>query len=220
MMHPRISLLTLMLWLALLPGCATRREMPVDEALFPRAPVAPDSRAVGRVAVLVQPTVRDMVHEGEEGPAAGMRIPIGRIVTEAMLASAGDIFAGGAQRIEASSAADARYVATLTVQSVRVMYHFHILWFIPIPPFNGVGDAEYDEQLAFDITVHDPQGRVVWTRTYDDGRQIWQHSWTNKAKASEGLLRITHEAAWRLSQKVMDDLREWVEGERMRPRSL
>jgi hypothetical protein len=89
-----------------------------------------------------------------------------------------------------------------------------------IPPLGGVGDAEYDEQLAFDITVLDPRGRVVWTRTYDDGRQIWQHSWTDQGKAPDGLLRLTHEAAWRLSQKVVRDLREWVEGERMRPRSL
>ena len=80
--------------------------------------------------------------------------------------------------------------------------------------------SEFDAQLALDVTVLDPQGRVVWTRSYDDGRRVWQHEWTEQSKAADGLLRVTHEAGWRLSQHALRDLREWVEVERMRTRSL
>lgn len=220
MMRRRVALLTLLLSVALLPGCASRREMPLDVALFPRTPATPDTPAPGRVAVLLQPPVKDLVHEGEDGPAQGMRIPIGRIVAQAVLASAGEVFSGGAERLEDAAGDDTRYTATLIVQSVRVSYHSHLLWMIPLPIVGGAGDFEFDAQLALDVTVLDPQGRVVWTRTYDDGRRVWQHDWIDQVKAPEGLLRMTHEAAWRLAQQALRDLREWAEGERMRPRSL
>lgn len=219
-MRRRVALLTLMPPVALLPGCASRREMPLDVALFPSTPAAPDTRAPGRVAVLLQPEIKDLVHEGEDGPARRMRIPIGRIVAQAMLASAGEVLAGGAERLEAPAGDDTRYTATLIVQSVRVSYHSHLLWMIPLPIGGGAADSEFDAQLAIDVTVLDPQGRVVWTRTYDDGRRVWKHEWLEQAKAPDGLLRMTHEAAWRLSQQALRDLREWAEGERMRPRSL
>ena len=220
MTRPLVTLLTLLLSVALLAGCASRREMPIDVALFPSTPVAPETRAPGRVAVLLQPAVKDLVHEGEDGPARSMRIPIGRIVAKAMLASAAEVFTSGADSLEAAAGDDMRYAATLIVQSARVSYHSRLLWMLPLPFVGGVGDSEFDAQLALDVTVLDPQGRVVWTRTYDDGRQVWPHEWIDQAKAPDGLLRVTHEAAWRLSQNVMRDLREWAEGERIRPRNL
>ena len=220
MMRALLPLLTLLLSVALLPGCASRREMPFDAALFPSSPVAPETRAPGRVAIVLQPAVKDLVHEGEEGPARTLRIPIGRIVSQAMMTSAEAMFASGAVRVEAGAGDGTRYAATLIVQSARVAYHRRLLWLIPLPFFGGTGDFEFDVQLAMDITLLDAQGRVVWTRTYDDGRQVWPHDWAEQAKAPDGLLRVTHEAAWRLSQKAMRDLREWADGERMRPRNL
>ena len=150
-----------------------------------------------------------------------MRVAIGSIVASAMLTSAGEAFSDGAERIEALAGDDTRYTATLVVQSVRLSYHQRLLWLIPLPYLmTGLGDTEFAVHLALDVTVLDPQGRVVWTRNYDDGHQIWPHDWTEQGKALDGLQRVTHEAAWRQSQQAMRDLREWAEGERMRPRSL
>jgi hypothetical protein len=219
MMRRRAALLGILPLLALMPGCASRREMPVDTALFPRIATAPDPRAPGRVALLLQPAVRDLVHEGEDGPARQMRIPIGQIVAQAMLSSADEAFAGGAQRVDAPAHTGSGFVATLVVQSARVSYHRRLLWLIPIP-FGGVGDFEFDAQLALDVSLLDAQGRTVWTHSYDDGRQIWKHDWREQGQAQDGLLRLTHEAAWRLSQQVARDLRDWMEAERMRPRDL
>ena len=217
-MRRSLLLLLPMLWLT--AGCATRRDMPLDLTLFPTATVLPESQTPGRVAIRMQPAVQDLVHEGEDGPARRMRIPIGQIVTQALLTSASEAFAGGAERLATSSAVDTRFVATLSVQSARASYHSHLLWFIPLGFLGAASDFELDSQLALDISLLDAGGRVVWTRSYDDGPRIWHHEWFEMAVAPDGLMRMTHEAAWRISQRVMHDLREWAEVERTRPRTL
>lgn len=219
-MRRRDALLTLLPPFGLLAGCVTRRETTPDPTLFPRTPAAPETRLPGRAAVLATTTVKDLMHEGDDGPVRVLRVPIGAIVVQAMLASADSAFVGGAQRLDALAAAGAGHVATLVIQAVRVSYHSRLLWILPLPFLGGMSDHEYDVQLAIDVTLLDARGGLVWTRSYDDGRQIWPHEWTEQGKSIEGLLRLTHEAAWRLAQRALGDLREWVEAERMRPRSL
>jgi hypothetical protein len=173
------------------------------------------------VAVLASPAVKDLVHEGDDGPAQALRIPIGAIALQAVLDLADAAFTGGAQRLDAPAAAGAGHAATLVIQSMRVSYHSHLLWLIPLPWLGAaLDDHEYDVQLAIDVTLLDAQGGVVWTRSYDDGRQVWAHEWTGQGMVTQALLRLTHEAAWRLAQRAVNDLRDWVQDERMRPRSL
>jgi hypothetical protein len=219
MMRRGVALVVLLLSVMQFQGCAWRREMPLDATLFPVTPAVPESRAAGRVAVFFQPQVKDLVHEGESGPARSLRVPVGPIIARAMLSSANEAFAGGAESLQTAAGDGQRYVATLIVQSLRVRYDSRLLWMIPLPLLGGMGDSEFDAHLALDVTALGPQGQVLWTRSYDDGRRIWQHEWTDP-RFAEGLLRLTHEAAWRLAQQVMRDLREWTEGERLRPRNL
>jgi len=223
-MRRRDALLILLPPLSLLPGCATRRGMPLDTALFPHTTTAPEARLPGRVAVLAPPAVRNLVHEGEDGPARALQMPVGAIVVQAMLGSADAACSGDAQRLDAPApaprAAGAGHVATLVIQAVRVSYHSHVLRFIPLPVLGGLADQEFDARLAVEVTLLDALGGVVWTRSYDDGRQVWAHEWTGQGKVNERLLRLTHEAAWPLAQRALSDLREWVEADRMRPRSL
>jgi hypothetical protein len=215
-MRRRALLLTL---LPLLPGCASRRDLSLDPRLFPQPLAPPDSPAPGRIAVLLQPTVKNQMHEGE-GPTAAVRIPIGRIVEKAMQDGAVEVFAGGVQHLDDMADAGPHLDATLVVQSARVAYHQRLLWVVPLPIVGAVADYDFDTRLALDITLLDQQGRAVWTRIYDDGQQIWKHDWLEQGKAVQGLLRLTHEAAWRLSRQAVRDVREWVEAERMRPRML
>jgi hypothetical protein len=76
--------------------------------------------------------------------------------------------------------------------------------------------------LAFDLRLFDAQGRLVWRRTYDDdaGRLVWTTASAESTPIPEDIGRVTHEAAWRLAQLVLRDLREWMNRERMRPREL
>jgi hypothetical protein len=220
MTRRRAALLAIVQSMVLLCGCASVRETPVDTGLFPRNPSPTESRAPGRLAVVLQPAVRDMVHQGDEGPAQRMRLPIGRIVAQAMLMSADDAFAEGAQRVDEPATSGAGFGATLVIQSARVSYHSRLLWFLPLPVLGGAGDLELDARLALDVSLLDAQGQMVWTRSYDSGRQIWEHSWDQLGYAQDGLVRLTHEMAWRLSQQAVRELREWMQAERMRPRTL
>ena len=219
-MRRRDALLTLLPPLGLLSGCVTRREMPLDPTLFPHTPTAPQTRLPGTLAVLATSTVKDLVHEGDDGPARTLRVPIGAIVVQAMLASADAAFVGGAQRLDAPAAAGAGHAATRVIQAVRVSYHSRLLWVLPLPVLGWLGDQEFDVQLAVDVSLLDARGGLVWTRSYDDGRQVWPHDWTEQGKVTAGLLRLTHEAAWRLAQRALFDMRDSIEAERMRPRSL
>ena len=219
-MRRRTALLGIAPSIVLLYGCASVREAQLNTGLFPRNTTETESRAPGRVALLLQPAVKDMVHQGDDGPAKRMRLPIGRIVAQAMLTSADEAFAGGAERVDEPAPAGAGFGATLVIQAARVSYHSRLLWFLPLPVLGGAGDSEFDAQLALDVSLLDAQGRVVWTHSYDSGRQIWEHSFGEQALVQDGLLRLTHEMAWRLSQQAVRELRDWMEAERMRPRVL
>ena len=84
-------------------------------------------------------------------------------------------------------------------------------------------------------------GRVVAAAVYSAGKKVCNISleegaaWAAKpghfvwieppeGKDSErwphGIGRLAHEAAWRLSQQALRDLREWLAAERMKPRQL
>jgi hypothetical protein len=211
--------------LAGLTGCAsrpTRRDIEVNAALFGRRSTAPTEREPGAMALQAASAVRDQVHEAERGPTSALRIPISRIVMQALHSAADDTFARGADEVQAS--APARTTALLRLQAVRVSYHQSTLWFVPIPiPYLGIlplGDDEFAVQLAFDASLVDAQGRTQWTRNYDDGRQVWPHTMNEQHQAEAGLMRLTHEAAWRLAQRAVDDVRAEVEAERMRVRNL
>lgn len=207
---------------ALAGGCATKYEGAFNPALFPRVPAAAESRAPGRVALLVQPPVQGQVHEGVKNPATGVRLPVGQIVEQALLAAALDALRGGVERVPQVPPAGAGFDATLVIEAVRADHHSQLSWLIPIPvyPFL-IGDTNFYAQLAFDLSLLDAAGRTVWTRTYDSGREIYKRPsfWSNE-KLPDGFLRMAHEAAWRLSQQAMTDLRDWLAVERRKPREL
>jgi hypothetical protein len=203
--------------LAWLPGCASVREMPFDASMFPSRSVEAADRAPGRVALVAAPAVIDQVHQTDSGPGRRMRVPVGRIVVQAMLMAADAAFEDGAQRFDQPPPASAGFGAALVIDSVRLAYQSRTLWLMPLLPLGGVGDLEYTAQLGFELSLRDGQGRAVWTRSYDSGRQIWPHEWAQQTAFQTGLLRLTHELAWRLSQQVIRELRDWTRAARLRP---
>jgi len=215
-------LVGLLALLAVSVGCASKYEGAFNPALFPRGAVAADSRTPGRVALLVRPQVQDVVHEGVDAPASGVRLPVGRIVEEAMRAAVGDALRGGVQRMNEVPMAGAGLDATLVIEAVRVGHDDKLLWIVPIPVFPFVmGDKDIYAQLAFDLSLLDAQGRAVWTRSYDGGRELYKRpSFWSSERLPVGLVRMAHETAWRLSQEAVGDLREWLEAERIKPREL
>jgi hypothetical protein len=84
-----------------------------------------------------------------------------------------------------------------------------------------IGDSEIGARLSFDLSLLDAQGRSVWTRSYDSGHEIYKRpSFWSHERAPDGLVRMAHEAAWRLAQQAIADLRDWIATERNKPREL
>ena len=70
------------------------------------------------------------------------------------------------------------------------------------------------------LKLVDAQGHQVWTRDYDDGskQSIWDYPTDSTWLA--GIQLAAHDAAWRLSQQVLRDLRDWQAAERVRSRVM
>lgn len=222
-MISRSARLVGMLLLGLSVGCASPQyEGAFDPALFPQVGTEAGSRTPGRVALLVLPQVQELVYEGTRRPAYSVRVPVGRIVEEAVRTALGEALQGGAQRVNEAPAAGTGFAATLVIEAVRVEHDSKLLWIMPLPVYPYlIGDSAAYAQLAFDLRVLDAQGRPVWTRTYDSGREIYKRPALLRSETLPvGLVRMAHESAWRLSRQVVVDLRDALAAERSRPREL
>lgn len=208
--------------LVLSGGCASTREGALNPAWFPRVAVAPDSRIAGRVALLVTPQVRNTSHDAMREARVNVRLPTGQITEQAGLAALGDAMKGGVQSLEAPLPPRSGAAATVVVDAVRTEVHRRILWMVPVPPpLFVIGDSALETRMAFDMRLIDAQGHTAWTRTYDSGAEVLKHdSIFRNETTPENLARMTHEAAWRLWQQVVADLRDWMAAERNKPREL
>jgi hypothetical protein len=216
------GLIGCLLLLTLATGCATKYEGGFNPTFFPRAALAPEARQVGRVAVWVRRPAADLVYTvTTRQEALGLQVPIGRIVEEAALASVGQTLQGGALLVNEVPVADGGFAATLVIDAVRMeLDHEKYTAVLPLPPFiTWVGATS--GRVAFDLRLLDAQGRAVWSRTYDSGREDWQRfSVTSGEEVRVAIVRIAHETAWRLSQQVAADVRDWLADERGKPREL
>lgn len=197
-------------------GCAAPPSLiAVNPALFGRGPVDPGTQVAGRVAVLVPKQVVGQVAEGDP------RVPIGQIVAQAALGAVGDTFAGGAQPVTTVPRDGDGFAATLVIDAIRCKYEVRLLWLLPTPiPFMPfIGDSEMGMSLAMDVRLMDRQGRQVWSRSYDSGREVWVHEPMTPIP-SDLTSTLAHSLAWRLSRQAASELREWLAEERSKPRDL
>jgi hypothetical protein len=148
-------------------------------------------------------------------------LPIGGIVEQAVLAALRDAVQGGVQPVDALPRPGTGFDATLVIEAVRAGYHRRLRWLLPMPPpLFMIGDSEVEARLAFDLSMLDAQGRTVWTRTYDSGGEIVKRPSVWHSETADALVSLAHETAWRLSQQVVSDLRDWLAVERNKPREL
>lgn len=203
--------------LAMLQGCASYEGTP-NLAWFPPATTAAEDRTPGRVALMVSPQVQASVS------AVGqlVKLQVGAIAEQAMRAALDDGLQGGVRQVYAAPPPTGGLGATLVIDAVRFEHHERRLWLIWVPPLSQVVRYEASTRLAFDVSLLDAQGGPVWTRTYDDdtGRLVWTTPSADSTPLPKDIGRVAHESAWRLAQRASHDLREWMDTERMRPRSL
>ena len=215
--HQRGSV-ALVWMMAVVQGCASYEGVP-NEAWFPRESVAAENRIKGRVALRVPPQVQAAVVDVGQS----LRLQIGPIAGQAMLAALDDGVQGGVRQISAVPPSTTSVSnATLVLDAVRFEHEERLLWFVWIPPLSTVNRYETSTRFVFDVSLFDAQGGHVWRHTYEDdaGRLAWTTPAANSTPLPEDIGRLAHEAAWRLAQRATRDLREWMDMQRLQPREL
>jgi hypothetical protein len=194
-------------------GCALPPPPPPTQIapnpkLFARTPGAAESRTRGRVALFVKSDVRS-----ETKVILGYlhALQVGPMVEQALVLALDEGLQGGVQQFGAMPPTGSPFDAVLELRWVQLDFLRHAY-----PPRTVA--------LDFDLRVVDRQGRAAWSRIYHDakdyplGEQLTLVEPGETAMETE--VRLAHEAAWRLAQLVLRDLREWLEAERLKPREL
>lgn len=227
----------------LLAGCAQTeeqkaqlaevRQVKPDATLFRVEPVAPERRLPLRLALLVSPSVPGAKTSLPLGPGSWVvrknvqplswQVQVASVVEAALAKSIGEATQAEVRSVSAMPRPGDGFDATLEVVSVRFDYDERLLWLVPIPiPIVGfvAGNFEASMRLAVQLRLVDAQGQQVWTKYYDDGVQRAEWQFPSDDRWLPGVQRVVHEAAWRLAQQALQDLRDWQAAERVRPRAL
>lgn len=200
------------LLLAVLGGCAVVPPPPQPIApqpeLFGRPAEPIERKAPGRVALLVE---SEAAATATRMPQALFALQTGAMVEQALRLALVDGLQGGVAVVGAVPPAGSGFDATLALRWVQLDFRNH-----PVPPRTV--------NLSFETVLFDARGRSAWTRIYQDDKdyalseRLFLVGPGETTHAAE--VRLAHEAAWRLAQQVLRDLREWLAKERARPREL
>jgi hypothetical protein len=158
------------------------------------------------------------------------QLETGLIVEEALMHTLGGALGGELTAMPAAPAPAAGYGVVLEMAAVHLDYDEHLRVLVPLPvPLMGtmVGEFEVRTRLILNLSLLDAQGSQVWLRSYDDGLRtgVWVVPGGYPLRNGDpdwrtGVNQMAHDAAGRLAQRVLQDLREWHEGQQRKPRSL
>jgi hypothetical protein len=217
--------------LALLAGCETPHQGAFDPSLFAGAAASPQTAEAplpGRMRVQLAPGQDGRVLEC--GPlrrsgAPPVRLPLPQI-TERALQQALDqtLTQRGAPLTAPAPTAGTPLPpadATLTIDQLQFSCSDRYLWVLPAPPpVLMISKSEITIEVAYELTLRDAAGRSIWTQHQGSGRLVLQGRTGQRESHAAGIVRLAHEAAWRLAQQSARDVRHWWQAERMKPRQL
>jgi len=227
-------------------GCTTI-DGRVDPAMFPPAreaaadrtatdPSAANRSTPGRshVAIgLALPTAlvaQEYLGERlDDSMATRVRVPIGRIVEAAALRTLAETFDAGVRRTDAGDARTdsgdtaGAVAAVVAITRIEMNYRDELRYFVPLGPLI-LSDSRLTVRLVLDAELRDPAGRPLWSKTLDSGAIEPR---TPRSPLSRGyedrptsVIRLVHQAAWRLLLDLAREARDWVEAEHSRERRL
>ena len=210
---------TTVLSLLLASGCASlgapERADRVDPTLFPRPRSAAAAPVSTPVALLSEP---ELTHYGkayrERGDWRDVYLPVGPIVEAAAVAALSDVLG---RPVDRGARSQETIVASGPgVQPVRVALR-PVSEEVPVP-----GDRGGRVRLVVECRVLDADRNLVWSKPYDSGavgpstEQVNERSATLEMQRS----RAVHRAAYAVMVQFAEDLRRWLEAERLRERVL
>lgn len=208
--HPRgrAAAFTALFASILLAGCATERAL-VDPTFFPRSPASASAPASLAIALVSDATLTEFKHVGDPWRDSGTTLPTGRIIEAAAVAAIADVLGRAVARFpDAGSAlASARSgppVVLVTLRPISQELRGTVV------------------RLTLDCRVLEANQTVPWSKQYDSGAVGLSVEQLNDMNADARLqeLRAVHRAAYAVMVQVAEDLRRWLEAERLRERVL
>jgi len=196
-------------------------EIPLDPLQIPRAPLPPAEREGGKVVLVIPADVRKAaVAVRFESGMRTVIVRVGAVVDQAARTSLEGVLRDGlwpGDPPAASPGAD----AIVRIEAVRLAYRERRLS-VEWKAGELIQTYESRATLAFDVKVSDAGGRLVQSRTYEDGdgRLLWTIPSEASAPEVKWLESHLHETAGRLAQQAAADLHRWLRTERLKPRSL
>lgn len=209
----------------LVAGCATVYEGKLDPTLFLRSPASVGTKLNGQVVLIADVALTQFKYERAKG-LQKLVIPVGPIVEAAAVAALSDEFGRSvAQYPSPEAAIDAnRSVTQLTLVVPRPVQFEHHDEYLPLitPWFVIPINVRQDVRLIVDWQVLDANGKLRWTKRYDSGdvKLPFNRTDDRDIKPEHYFAHLAHEAAYTLMRQAAQDVRDWIESERLRERVL
>jgi hypothetical protein len=214
----------------LVAGCVTVHEGKLDQARFPRSQASANSGTNARIVVVPDVEQKQYTYERKEGLSYTYRlvIPIGQIVEAAAIAALSDEFGRSIEQyrsFEAATEGNAPAALSIMIATRPVEFGLHDESFpllIPLFPVVVPIPTRQDARLVVDWQVLDADRNVLWTRRYDSGDVKLTYGRPGDRDLTQGdlFVRLAHELAYTLMRQAAQDLRSWLEAERLRERVL
>lgn len=213
----------------LIAGCATVYEGKLDPTLFRRSTMAGGTRVNAQIAIVADEALTHFQYQGKTRNGPGLTIPVGQIVEAAALAALSDEFGRSVARypnpkaaIDANPSGEALILVVPRPEKFEI-HDEYVPLLLPIPNlFLMPIPTRQDVRLTVDWQVLDSNGRLLWTKRYDSGDVKLPLSRTDDrdAKLEYYFVHLAHEAAYTLMRQAAQDVRNWIEAERLRERAL
>jgi len=199
----------------LVVGCAAYYQGWVDPSLFPRSPRSADASTPAPVAILGDPALTDYKYVyDKQWDEPDLTIPAGRIIEAAAMAAMTDVLGRPVERFPDAQAAVA---ASRSVVRPALVVLRPVGLEVPVPGARG-----FQARLVLDCQVLDADRALLWSKRYVSGGVGLSTEQLNDRDASKNqqFVRATHAAAYAVMVQVAEDLRRWLEAERLRERLL
>jgi hypothetical protein len=199
----------------LVTGCATPGPQRVDPTLFPRVRTNDAVQVTAPVVVLSEPELvaySKMYRAPDDWRS--VHLPTGEIIEAAAVAAIADVLGQPVERQAGGPTTIAPERAG--IQPVLVAFH-PVREEVPIPR-----DRSGRVRLVLECRVLDADRSPLWSKLYDSGAVGLSKEQANDSSATLEIqrTRAVHRAAYAVMVEVAEDLRRWLEAERLRERVL
>lgn len=176
-------------------------------------------------AVTPLPLVPGSWAKKQSDPAAlTWKLEIGSIVELALKQSLNAVLTGSLLIVPSTPAPGSGQSGSLVLRALQFDYDEQLRYSVPLG-LSSWTVFEARTRLVVELDLSDAHGQPAWRHTYDDG---W-HSAVYRSDGFDekgegrwqtGVQRSAHEAAARVAQRALQDLRSWQAEQQTKPRRL